>query len=80
MRIPITVPDLDLTGDPLRLGEWAVDVGDEVIEGECLTEIICPGLAVELPAPSSGIITELVRQPEQSVATGDVLGWMETTE
>jgi 2-oxoglutarate dehydrogenase E2 component (dihydrolipoamide succinyltransferase) len=77
MRVPIVVPDLDLGDEPLRLGEWAVDVGDEIEAGEGLAEIIGPGLALELPAPASGIIAELLRQPEQTVQTGEVLGWIE---
>lgn len=77
MRVPITVPDVDLDGEPLRLGEWAVEVGEEVIEGESLAEIIGPGLSLDLPSPASGFVAELLRQPEQPVAAGEVLGWIE---
>jgi pyruvate/2-oxoglutarate dehydrogenase complex dihydrolipoamide acyltransferase (E2) component len=80
MRIPINVPDFDLASEPQRLGEWAVEVGDEVVAGECLTEIICPGLALDVTAPASGMIVELVLQPEHAVATGDLLGWMEAKD
>lgn len=78
MRIPITVPDFQLGEEPLRLGEWSVEIGDAVDEGECLAELICPGLAVDLLSPTTGTIADLLRQPEQPVTTGDVLGWVET--
>jgi len=77
MRVPIVVPDFQLGAEPVRLGEWSVEVGDEVNEGECLAELICPGLAVDLLSPTTGIIAELLRQPEQLVATGEILGWLE---
>jgi pyruvate/2-oxoglutarate dehydrogenase complex dihydrolipoamide acyltransferase (E2) component len=78
MRIPIIIPDFSAMAEPLRLGEWAVDIGDEVIAGESLTELICPGLVIELASPTSGVIAELTRQAEQSVTPGDIVGWIES--
>lgn len=78
MRIPIIIPDSLFSEERLRLGEWLVDVGDSVDAGECLAELICPGLAIDLPAPASGVIAELIRQPEHLVTAGEVLGWLET--
>ena len=80
MRIPITIPDSLAGEQPLRLGEWSVDVGDSVDAGECLAELICPGLAIDLPAPANGVVAELIRQPEQSVTAGEILGWLETEQ
>ena len=78
MRIPIIVPeDLD-TNEPFRLGEWSVEIGDPVDQGDCLAELICPGLTIDLLSPASGSIRELLRQPEHRVAPGDVLGWIES--
>lgn len=79
MRIPITVPDITANDEPLRLGEWSVDIGNEVEQEECLAELICPGLVVELNAPQAGTVVELVRQPEQLVRPGDIIGWLETS-
>lgn len=78
MRVPITVPDFKNGEEPLRLGEWSVDVGDSVASGECLAELILPGLTVELKSPTSGRIAELIRQPEQEVSAGEILGSIET--
>lgn len=78
MRIPIAIPADAPRDEPLRLGEWAVEVGDTVEAGDVLAELICPGLALELVAPAAGVVAELIRQPEQSVSAGEVLGWMES--
>ena len=78
MRVAITVPDFPLADEPLRLGEWSVEIGDEVDAGESLAELICPGLAVDLSSPAAGIIAELARLSEQPVSPGEILGWLET--
>ncbi len=78
MRVPIVVPDFQLGAEPVRLGEWSVEIGDAVDEGECVAELICPGIVVDLPVPATGVITEMLRQPEHLVRPGEVLGWVET--
>jgi len=78
-RVAITVADLRLGNEPLRMGEWGVEPGDSVDAGEVLAELICPGLSLELPAPATGIVVELCRAPEQTVHVGDIVGWIETT-
>lgn len=77
MRVPITVPEFDVGDEPIRLGEWVVSVGETVFAGECLTEYLLPGLAVDALAPASGVLVELLRQPEQRVRGGEVVGWIE---
>ena len=77
MRVPITVPEFDIGDEPIRLGEWVVSAGEAVFAGECLTEYILPGLAVDALAPASGVLVELLRQPEQRVYAGEVVGWIE---
>jgi pyruvate/2-oxoglutarate dehydrogenase complex dihydrolipoamide acyltransferase (E2) component len=78
MRVPLIVPEFDVGEELVRLGEWAVTPGDSVFAGECLTEFILPGLAVDLLAPASGQLIERTRQPEQRVYPGEVVGWIET--
>lgn len=77
MRIPITIPADAPPAEPLRLGEWTVEVGDSVEAGDVLVELICPGLALELTAPAAVVVTELSKSPETSVSPGDVIGWIE---
>lgn len=79
MRVPITVPELGGGTGPLRLGEWNVDLGDSVLAGECVAELICPGLAIELPAPASGVVVEFAKQPEQPLTCGEIVGWLEAS-
>jgi len=76
MRVPLVIPECD-ADEPARLGEWVVALGETVEAGECLAEYILPGLAIDLLAPASGVLVEQLRQPEQHVSSGDIVGWME---
>ncbi len=78
MRTPITIPDFRLGDEPLRLGEWAVEVGDEIDAGETVAELICPGLSLELVAPVAGVVAELCQAPGHPTHTGEIVGWIKT--
>ncbi|HUB75738.1 MAG TPA: 2-oxo acid dehydrogenase subunit E2, partial [Solirubrobacteraceae bacterium] len=56
--------------------EWAVKVGDAVREGETVVEISTDKVDVELPAPASGTITELLVAEGDTVTVGQVIGRM----
>lgn len=77
MRVPIVIPEVPSDAETWRLGEWSVEVGDAVEDGDSLTELIGPGLAVELTAPTSGIVVELLRRPDHAVQPGEVVGWLD---
>jgi pyruvate/2-oxoglutarate dehydrogenase complex dihydrolipoamide acyltransferase (E2) component len=79
MRVPIVIPDCAID-EPGRLGEWVVAPGETVASGDCLAEYILPGLAIDLLAPASGIVVEQLRQPEQRVSGGEIVGWLEIGE
>lgn len=77
MRIPIRVPDSP-PNEPMRLGEWSVDVGDVVESGDALAELISAGYTIDLITPSAGTLQQVLRQPDQPVSSGDILGWIES--
>src|SRR5947209_5909668 len=55
---------------------WAVKVGDEVKDGQTVVEISTDKVDMELPAPASGVITEILAQDGETVTVGQVIARM----
>jgi 2-oxoglutarate dehydrogenase E1 component len=56
--------------------EWAVKVGDEVKDGDTVVEISTDKVDMELPAPASGTITEILAEEGATVTVGQVIARM----
>ena len=56
--------------------EWAVKVGDHVKDGDTVVEISTDKVDMELPAPASGTITELLAADGDTVTVGQVIARM----
>jgi 2-oxoglutarate decarboxylase len=56
--------------------EWSVKVGDAVKEGDTVVEISTDKVDMELPAPASGTITELLADEGETVTVGQVIARM----
>ncbi|MGA9858413.1 MAG: biotin/lipoyl-containing protein, partial [Solirubrobacteraceae bacterium] len=56
--------------------EWSVKVGDTVSDGDTVVEISTDKVDMELPAPASGTITEILAEDGETVTVGQVIGRM----
>jgi 2-oxoglutarate decarboxylase len=56
--------------------EWSVKVGDAVKEGDTVVEISTDKVDMELPAPASGTITEILAEEGATVTVGQVIARM----
>ncbi len=56
--------------------EWSVKVGDTVKEGDTVVEISTDKVDMELPAPASGQITEILAGEGDTVTVGQVIARM----
>jgi multifunctional 2-oxoglutarate metabolism enzyme len=56
--------------------EWSVKVGDEIKDGDTVVEISTDKVDMELPAPTTGTITEILAQDGETVTVGQVIGRM----
>jgi pyruvate/2-oxoglutarate dehydrogenase complex dihydrolipoamide acyltransferase (E2) component len=56
MLLDLLMPDLDLRRGSPRVGQWLVDVGAAVLEGDGVLEISADGVTVEVPSPSEGTL------------------------
>src|SRR5688572_5596862 len=59
--------------------EWAKQVGDSVDDGETVVEISTDKVDMELPAPASGTITEILAEEGATVTVGQVIARMTTS-
>jgi 2-oxoglutarate dehydrogenase E1 component len=56
--------------------EWSVKVGDEIKDGDTVVEISTDKVDMELPAPASGTITEILAEAGETVTVGQVIARM----
>jgi 2-oxoglutarate dehydrogenase E2 component (dihydrolipoamide succinyltransferase) len=61
-------------GTKATILKWCKAVGDLVVKDEPLIELETDKVTVEIASPATGRLTEIVRQPDQEVTPGDVLG------
>jgi 2-oxoglutarate dehydrogenase E1 component len=54
--------------------EWSVKVGDQVKDGDTVVEISTDKVDMELPAPTSGTLTEILAEEGETVTVGQVIG------
>jgi 2-oxoglutarate dehydrogenase E2 component (dihydrolipoamide succinyltransferase) len=60
------------------LSKWVKQVGDAVKRDETIFEISTDKVDAEIPAPSAGILAEIIVQPGQTVPVGTVVARLET--
>lgn len=78
MQTNITLPDVG--AGPARLSVWFADTGEIVFEGDRVVEIVVEGATFDIAAPATGRLAQKHVHPDQSVATGQILGVVDATE
>ena len=53
--------------------EWHVAEGQQVAEGDTVVEVSTDKIDAEVPAPSDGVVTKILAQPDDTVEVGQVL-------
>jgi len=53
--------------------EWHVAEGEAINEGDTLVEVSTDKIDAEVPAPASGVVTEILAQPDDTVKVGQAL-------
>ena len=78
--IDIIMPDSDQEGTELVLENWFKQIGDSVDIHEPIIEINTDKVSLEVPSPASGILREILKQPNETVTPGEILGRLESTQ
>ena len=77
MSTPIKMPNLGAEADEARVTNWLKNVGDVVTEGEAIAEIETEKATVELEAPASGTIAEILVVADTDAKVGTVLATLD---
>jgi 2-oxoglutarate dehydrogenase E2 component (dihydrolipoamide succinyltransferase) len=75
--VDITFPDLHQEGTESVIERWLRQPGDPVREHEPLLEINTDKAIIEVPAPASGILREILKAANTAVGVGEILGRIE---
>ncbi len=74
MAIEIVVPTLGESVTEATVGKWFKKAGDAVRTDEALAELETDKVTLEVNAPASGFISEIVVKEGETVAVGAILG------
>src|SRR4051812_44649491 len=74
--VEITMPAMGESVSEGVILEWAKQPGDGVEADETIVEISTDKVDAEVPAPASGVMEEILAQPGDTVAVGQVIGRM----
>jgi 2-oxoglutarate dehydrogenase E2 component (dihydrolipoamide succinyltransferase) len=74
MATEIRVPALGESVVEATVGQWFKQAGDAVAADEPLVELETDKVTVEVPAPASGVLAEILVKPGETVAVGALLG------
>lgn len=61
-------------GTRSQVQRWLKAVGDAVAENEPLIELETDKVTIEIPAPAQGVLAEILKQEQEEIAPGDLLG------
>lgn len=79
MKTEILMPELGDDGpEEGEISFWMVDVGEEFEEGDDLVEILTDKATFNIPAPSAGVMSEVLVEEGVSAKVGEVLAVIET--
>lgn len=80
MLIDVQVPSYGVAMEEAVLVRWLVAVGDQVTEGASLAEIETDKATVEITASASGVVAELLAEPDDSIDVGGVIARIQTQQ
>src|SRR5215467_9503024 len=73
----IRVPTLGESVTEATIGKWFKQPGDAVAADEPLVELETEKVTIEVPAPTAGVLSEIVAKDGETVAIGALLGQIE---
>ena len=78
MYVDVKVPVLAETIPDATLLDWKKQAGDAVVDGEILIELETDKVVLEVPAPASGVLAEILKSSGDTVLTLEVLARIDT--
>ena len=78
MITEVVIPNLPESVPDATLLDWTKAVGDAVTVDEVLVELETDKVVLEVSAPASGVLTEIVKQTGETGVSGDVIAKIDT--
>src|SRR2546426_6452915 len=75
--VDVRAPADQTEGTRSQVLRWLKKIGESVTENEPLIEIETEKVTVEVAAPGSGILTEIVKHEQEEITPGELLGRIE---
>src|SRR5215471_6346687 len=75
--LEIRAPAEQTEGTRSQILRWLKRVGEHVSENEPLIEIETDKVTVEVASPGSGVLREILRQEQEEITPGELLGWLD---
>lgn len=79
MATEIRVPTLGESVTEATIGKWLKKVGDVIVADEPLVELETDKVSIEVPAPVSGVLTEITAQEGDNVGLDALLGQIDAS-
>ncbi len=76
MPVELKVPAVGESITEVQIAQWRKHVGERVEKDENLVEIESDKATVELPAPVSGTVTQILKESGETAQVGEVIGYM----
>ncbi|MBT4884610.1 MAG: dihydrolipoamide succinyltransferase, partial [Legionellales bacterium] len=78
MTVEIKVPVLPESVSDATIAAWHKKVGDAVVAGESLLDLETDKIMLEVPSPSSGVLTSIMQQEGDVVVASQTLAVLDT--
>jgi 2-oxoglutarate dehydrogenase E2 component (dihydrolipoamide succinyltransferase) len=79
MSVELIVPSVGESITEVEIGDWLKKQGETVDQDEPVVVIETDKVSVEIPAPTTGTITKLLKQTGEKANVGDVIGYMDAS-
>jgi len=73
MSIELRIPSAGESIQEVQIGQWLKHEGDRVRRDETVVELDTDKASMELPSPSDGILSRIVKQDGEKVGVGEVI-------
>ena len=74
MDVPIVMPQLGNEIEEAQIDAWLKAVGDRVTAGEPILTVTTPKLTMEIEAPTTGVLKEILTPADEIAPVGGTLG------
>lgn len=78
--IEVRAPSEQSEGTRSQVHRWLKAVGENVAENEPLIEVETDKVTIEIPAPASGVLHEIMKQEQEEIAPGELLAVIQTRQ